>query len=660
MDYCDFTHLTDAQQSSGHSFEEGDLYRNLNEEQKEAVLQVNGPVLVLAGAGTGKTRTITTRIGYMIKSGLAMPEEILAVTFTNKAAKEMLHRVNQIVNSSGIWLGTFHAMAARILRSHADRVGLESNFTIINTDDQLQLIKTVVNDLKLNCPVSDCKKVLHSIQRWKEKGLLPEDVTDTELQKYTDTIGLRIYKKYQARLRDLNCADFGDLLLHNFTILSKNPEILKFYQEKLRYVMVDEYQDINTIQYLWLRMLVRRHKNICCVGDDDQSIYNWRGAEVGNILRFSDDFPESKVVRLECNYRSTSNILAAATAIINNNKSRLKKTLWTNNHEGHKVGLMKFFDGRLEAQYISEHIRNSPEYRFDETAILVRASFQTRVFEEFFVRYGVPYKIIGGTKFYDRTEIRDLIAYLKVVANPSNDIAFERIINKPKRQLGPSTLSKIRDYSRKHCMSLSEAGRTMSQETLLPERPSCTLRDLLKKFDNWRSMLDVEQPMDIIKAIASDSGYLDSLKNEGETGISKMENIKELYSAMAEFDSVTKFLEHISLVTDSDLLEEGDNLVHVMTLHAAKGLEFPLVFLPGWEEGVFPHEKSINDITGKALEEERRLAYVGITRAKERLFISCAAVREINNWRQTMKISRFITELPEGHVQVLKNVSGYY
>ena len=658
MEYCDFTHAADVQKMT-ESPDKEDFLLNLNEEQKEAVLQVNGPVLVLAGAGTGKTRTITTRIGYMIKGGFATPEEILAVTFTNKAAKEMLVRVNNIVDSTGIWLGTFHAIAARILRSHADCVGLESNYTIINTDDQLQLIKTIANDLKLNCPVSDCKKILHNIQRWKEKGMLPEDVTDTEVQKYTDSLGLRVYGEYQTRLKDLNCADFGDLLLHNFTILSKNPEILRFYQEKIKYVMVDEYQDINTIQYLWLRLLVRRHKNICCVGDDDQSIYNWRGAEVGNILRFSDDFPESKVIRLECNYRSTSNILAAASAIIDNNKSRLKKTLWTNNHAGHKVGLMKFFDGRLEAQYISEHIRNSSEYRFDETAILVRASFQTRVFEEFFVRYGVPYKIVGGTKFYDRAEIRDLIAYLKVVANPNNDIAFERIINKPKRQLGPSTLSKLRDYSRKHCVSLTAASDSMSRDSLLSEKTSSILKDLLDKFANWRNMLDTEQPMNIIKAIANDSGYLAALKGEGETGISKMENIKELYSAMSGFDNVTKFLEHISLVTDSDLLEEGDNLVHVMTLHAAKGLEFPLVFLPGWEEGVFPHEKSISDITGKALEEERRLAYVGITRAKERLFISCAAIREINNWRQTMKISRFITELPEGHVQVLKNVPGY-
>ncbi|MDB1135553.1 ATP-dependent helicase [Candidatus Anaplasma sp. TIGMIC] len=636
-----------------------DFMSQLNDKQREAVVQTNGPVLILAGAGTGKTRTITSRMGYIIKSGAAQPNELLAVTFTNKAAKEMLVRVNDIVDTSGIWLGTFHSIAARMLRSHAELVGLSSNFNIIGTDDQLQLVKTVVNELAPHYPATECKKILHSIQRWKEKGLLPHDVTDTELQKHSSELNLKIYEVYQSRLKALNCADFGDLLLLSVTMLSSNPSVLSYYQDQLKYVMVDEYQDINTIQYLWLRLLVRKHKNLCCVGDDDQSIYNWRGAEVGNILRFSDDFPEAKVIRLEHNYRSTSNILAAASAVINNNKSRLKKTLWTHNDAGQKVGLMKFFDGRSEAQYISEQIRDSHEYRFDEIAILVRASFQTRVFEEYFVRYGIPYKIIGGTKFYDRAEIRDLVAYLKLVANPNNDIAFEKIINKPKRQLGTTTVNKIRAYSRQHNLSLTDASTSMIQDGLLPDRTSNILRDLMKKFDYWRKMAETEPPLDVIKSIAHESGYIEALKSDAETGASKLENIKELFSAISGFDDTIKFLEHISLVTDNDSLDGDDNNVHVMTLHAAKGLEFPLVFLPGWEEGVFPHEKSMNDLTENSLEEERRLAYVGITRAKEKLYISCVAVREINNWSQPMKISRFIKELPEAHVQVLKNIESY-
>ncbi|KJV67610.1 uvrD/REP helicase N-terminal domain protein [Anaplasma phagocytophilum str. ApNP] len=658
MEYRDFPQANYTSQQVEEHYPE-DFMLNLNAEQKEAVLQVSGPVLILAGAGTGKTRTITARMGHIIKEGYAQPHEILAVTFTNKAAKEMLSRVNNIVTASGIWLGTFHAIAARILRSHAELVGLSSNFTIISPDDQLQIIKTIAADMQQGFPATECKGILHTIQKWKEKGLLPHDITETELQRSSNSFALRVYEEYQERLKALNCADFGDLLLHNVTILSANPDVLAHYQEHLRYVMVDEYQDINTIQYLWLRLLVRRHKNLCCVGDDDQSIYNWRGAEVGNILRFSDDFPDAKVIRLECNYRSTSNILAAASAIIDNNKSRLKKTLWTHNQAGQKVGLMKFFDGRLEAQYISEHIKSSYDYKFSETAVLVRASFQTRVFEEFFVRYGIPYKIIGGTKFYDGVEIRDLVAYLKVVVNPNNDIAFEKIINKPKRKLGTSTVNKLRAYGRKHSISLTEAGHSMIKDGLLSDNTSNILQDLLKQFDDWREMLSRDSSVNVLKAIAHDSGYIESLKKDGESGLSRIENIKELFSAVSGFDDVSKFLEHISLVAENDSLEEDNNYVHVMTLHAAKGLEFPLVFLPGWEEGVFPHEKSMNDITGNALEEERRLAYVGITRAREQLYISCAAMREINNWSQSMKMSRFIKELPREHVQVLHNMTGY-
>ncbi|MGN7678922.1 MAG: ATP-dependent helicase [Anaplasma sp.] len=631
-----------------------DILLPLNNEQKEAVCSVDGPILILAGAGTGKTKTITSRMGYLVQQGYALPHQILAVTFTNKAAKEMLHRVGAFVDIKGIWLGTFHAIAARMLRSNAELIGLKGDFTIIGTDDQLQLIKTIANDIQPGHSVDGCKKVMNSIQRWKEKGLLPADVTEGELRQHSNGFGLEVYRRYQDRLRSLNCTDFGDLLLHSVAIFSAHSEVLSHYQEKFKYVMVDEYQDINAIQYLWLRLLVQKHKNLCCVGDDDQSIYSWRGAEVGNILRFSDDFPQAKIIKLECNYRSTANILSAASAVINNNKSRLGKKLWTTNQEGQKVGLMKFWDGRLEAQHISEYIQSSREYRFDETAVLVRAGFQTRVFEEYFVRCGVPYRIIGSTKFYDRQEIKDLVAYLRVVVNSKDDLALERIINKPKRQLGASTIEKMRAHAKFKDLSLYEAGEAMITFGLLSERTSDALRRLLNKFENWRASLETEPLVNTMMLIAEDSGYIDMLKSEGETGLSRLENVEELFNALLGFENATKFLEHISLVAESDLSDTDSNYVSLMTLHAAKGLEFPLVFLPGWEEGVFPHEKSINDATGNALEEERRLAYVGITRARERLFISCAAVREINNWRQPMKISRFIKELPPEHVQVLK------
>ncbi|MCU7612160.1 ATP-dependent helicase [Anaplasma capra] len=656
MEYQDFP--TDGTEQMPERATEGFLL-SLNEAQKEAVFCVDGPVLILAGAGTGKTRTITSRMGYIIKSGLAFPSQILAVTFTNKAAKEMLVRVSEIVNAPGIWLGTFHAIAAKILRSNAELVGLKGDFTIIGPDDQLQLVKTIVSDMKSEHSADECKKIVYAIQRWKEKGLLPGGVTDTELHKHSGSIERDVYYEYQERIKALNCADFGDLLLYNVSIFGTHANVLSRYQEQFKYVMVDEYQDINTVQYLWLRLLVQKRKNLCCVGDDDQSIYSWRGAEVGNILRFADDFPQAKIVRLECNYRSTSNILCAASAIINNNKSRLGKKLWTANHEGQKVGLMKFLDGRLEARFISEYIKNSSEYRFDETAILVRAGFQTRVFEEYLVRCGIPYKIVGSTKFYDRQEIKDLVAYLKVVANPRNDIAFERIINKPKRQLGASTVAKMRAYAKDNGLSLVEAGKSMINFGLLPERTSNILQKLFGKFDHWQEILDSGSLMMAMRAIAEDSGYIRMLKDEGEASASKMENIEELFTAVLSFENATKFLEHISLVTEVDSPESISNHVYLMTLHAAKGLEFPLVFLPGWEEGIFPHEKSMHDATGNALEEERRLAYVGMTRARERLFISCVAVREVNNWRQPMKISRFIKELPAEHVQVLKNVDGY-
>ncbi|CAN7940127.1 unnamed protein product, partial [Ixodes pacificus] len=430
-----------------------------------------------------------------------------------------------------IWLGTFHAVAARILRNNAELIGLRSDFTIVGPDDQLQLIKVITNDIQPGYPSDGYKLIMHAIQRWKERGLTPSDITDTEIQKQSDSLALSVYRVYQSRLQALNFADFGDLLLYNINMFGAHSSVLSYYQEQFKYIMVDEYQDINTVQYLWLRLLAQKHKNICCVGDDDQSIYSWRGAEVGNILRFSDDFPKAKIIRLEYNYRSTSNILSAASAIINNNKSRLGKRLWTTNQAGQKVNLMKFWDSRLEAQYISEYIVNTHEYQLNEIAILVRAGFQTRVFEEYFIRYCISYRIIGSTRFYDRQEIRDLVSYLRVVANPGHDIAFERIINKPKRQLGTSTLNKIRTYATENNLSLVHAGTALIDSGLLPDRASNALKGLLLNIDNWREMLNTDSLADTMKAIARDSGYIEMLQNSGEPGASKLENIKELFTA---------------------------------------------------------------------------------------------------------------------------------
>ena len=637
-----------------------DYITSLNEDQKEAVISVNGPILILAGAGTGKTRTVTTRIAYIINNNFALPSQILAVTFTNKAANEMLARISELTPAYNIWLGTFHAIAAKILRQHAEIVGLKNDFTIINTDDQLQVIKTIVNDMHPEYASDAHKIILNKIQRWKDRGLMPNDVTETELYKPINTVALSVYHIYQERLKFLNCVDFGDLLLYNIQIFTMQHNILSHYQEQFKYIMVDEYQDINTIQYLWLRLLAQKHKNLCCVGDDDQSIYSWRGAEVGNILKFSDDFPNAKVIRLECNYRSTANILDVATAIINNNKSRLGKKLWTTNKQGQKVNLMKFWDSKSEAQYICEHIKNLHDYQFNETAILVRAGFQTRIFEEYFIKYNIPYRIIGGTRFYDRQEIRDIIAYLKITANPNNDIAFERIINKPKRHIGASTLNKIYLCAKQNNTYFLNAANMLISDNQLPDKASRSLSNLLNKIKSWKESLELDSISNTVKMIAYDSGYIDMLENEGENGLARIENIKELFSALLNFNDINEFLEHISLVTETDSLDQDDNYTYIMTLHAAKGLEFPIVFLPGWEEGVFPHEKSLQDRTGEALEEERRLAYVGITRAREQLFISCVAIRDINNWRQQMKISRFIKELPAEHIQVIKNISSYY
>ncbi|WP_339047320.1 ATP-dependent helicase [Candidatus Mesenet endosymbiont of Phosphuga atrata] len=638
---------------------ENDYLSLLNKEQEAAVVNTSGPTLILAGAGTGKTRTITTRIAHIIKCGLAFAEEILAVTFTNKAANEMLLRVLELTDASGMWLGTFHGIAARILRSHAEAVGLKSNFTIINTDDQVQVVKNIISEMYPNYSSEKYNVITGIIQKWKEKGLSPKDIVASELFKQSYVTALTVYHHYQERLKFLNSADFGDLLLYNVQILSENNDILSYYQDKFKYVMVDEYQDTNTIQYLWLQLLAQKHQNICCVGDDDQSIYSWRGAEVENILKFSDDFPEAKVIRLECNYRSTPHILATASCIINNNKGRLEKTLWTQSSSGQKVGLMKFWDGKAEAKYIGELILKLSEYKFSDIAVLVRAGFQTRVFEEYFVKYSIPYKIVGGVKFYDRQEVKDIIAYLRVITNSSDDLAFERIINRPKRGIGATTLKKIYNIAQENNISFIEATKILIDGKQVTERTKATLKYLLDKINSWKELLTEFPLSEATKMIADQSGYIEMLESEGAAGLPRIENIKELLSALNSFSDAINFLEHISLVSDIDSIS-NDNTVYVMTLHAAKGLEFSCVFLPGWEEGVFPHQRSFDDKTGKSLEEERRLAYVGVTRAKERLYISCASRREINNMWQTMRNSRFIRELPAENVEIVKhNVSCY-
>ncbi|MDN5247682.1 MAG: UvrD-helicase domain-containing protein [Wolbachia endosymbiont of Tyrophagus putrescentiae] len=633
-----------------------DYLSQLNPEQQAAVTNVDGPILILAGAGTGKTRTITSRIAHIISNGYCSPEQILAVTFTNKAASEMASRVMEMTGVNIPWLGTFHAIAAKILRQHAEVLGLNSNFTIIGVDDQLQVIKSILSETSFSEKYST---VLNIIQQWKEKCLLPSEVEDIQSFKSVYVVALKVYHQYQERLKFLNSVDFGDLLLYNVQLFNQNNEILAYYQNKFKYIMVDEYQDTNAIQYLWLKYLAKEHSNICCVGDDDQSIYSWRGAEVENILKFSDDFKGAKTVKLECNYRSTSHILATASYVINYNKTRLGKKLWTTNAEGEKVGVVRLWDSKAEARFISEQILKLSHYRFSDIAILVRATFQTRVLEEYFIKYSIPYKIISGMKFYERQEVKDIIAYLRLVVNNNDDLAFERIINRPKRSIGATTLKKIYVIAQDHKVSFFEAAKILVNGDQITERIKSSLNGFLSKIELWREVIKNQKLFEFVEILANQSGYIEMLEEEGVTGAARIENVKELISSLKSFDNATIFLEHISLVMDVDNMS-NDDAVYVMTLHAAKGLEFSCVFLPGWEEGLFPHQRSFEDRSGGALEEERRLAYVGITRAKEKLIISCADRREINNQWQPMRISRFIKELPRDNAEVIKSNVAYF
>ena len=629
----------------------------LNDEQTRAVKALDGPVLVLAGAGTGKTRVLTTRLAHILVEGKARPWEILAVTFTNKAAREMQSRVAIITGRpvEGWWLGTFHALCARILRRHAELVGLKHNFTILDTDDQLRLLKQLMEPLEIDEKKWPARVLMGVIQRWKDRGLTPEKISSEEGSDIAEGVLSELYRDYQIRLKTLNAVDFGDLLLHCLTLFTENIDVLHEYQIKFRYLLVDEYQDTNVAQYLWLRLLAQEHKNICCVGDDDQSIYSWRGAEVGNILKFEKDFLEATVIRLEQNYRSTPDILAAASGLISHNEGRLGKTLWTGMNDGDPVKVHAVWDGEEEARLVGDEIevRQSRGKSLEEMAILVRAGFQMREFEERMINLGIPYRVIGGPRFYERHETRDAIAYLRVVNSPDDDLAFERIINVPKRGLGQATVQAIHQLARAQSMPMYEAARLIIQTDEIKPKARSSLSGLLQDFQRWRSNIDVLPHFELAEVILDESGYTEMwMRDKSPEAPGRLENLKELVSGLEDFDNLQGFLEHVSLVMENQENKTEDK-ISLMTLHAAKGLEFETVFLPGWEEGLFPHQRSLDEEGLSGLEEERRLAYVGITRAKKEAMIFYAANRRIYNQWQNSLPSRFVNELPAENIEAI-------
>jgi DNA helicase-2/ATP-dependent DNA helicase PcrA len=699
---------------------------DLNPEQREAVETLDGPVLVLAGAGTGKTRVLTTRIAHILNLGRARPAEILAVTFTNKAAREMKDRVGQMVGQivEGMpWLGTFHSIGVKILRRHAEMVGLKNNFTILDVDDQIRVIKMILEAEKLDDKRWPARVLAMLIDGWKNRGLTPEQVPSGEAASFANGKGKKLYMAYQERLKTLNAADFGDLLLENIRLFRQHADVLRNYQERYKFILVDEYQDTNVAQYLWLKLLAQttsaapgttalpssspgraegaspgdprltdsrkdvdgRHKaghddeksgersiatrlpkNICCVGDDDQSIYGWRGAEVDNILRFDHDFPGARVIRLERNYRSTGHILAAASHLIAHNEGRLGKTLRTEDELGEKVQVTGGWDSEEEARAIGEEIEQlqrearerGEDHPLDEIAILVRASFQMREFEDRFIQLGLPYRVIGGPRFYERMEIRDALAYLRVIAQPADDLAFERIVNVPKRGLGDATLQMLHDYARKKRIPLTEAASALSATDEMKPKPRLALRDLMVSFERWREKKDSMPHTELAEIVLDESGYTDMWqKDRSADAAGRLENLKELVRSMEEFENLQGFLEHISLVMDREGAE-AEQAVNIMTLHSAKGLEFDCVFLPGWEEGLFPHQRSLDESGRAGLEEERRLAHVGLTRARKKAKIYFATNRRIHGmWTSTVP-SRFLDELPEAHVEVKEAAGG--
>jgi ATP-dependent DNA helicase UvrD/PcrA len=704
----------------------------LNPEQRQAVETLEGPVLVLAGAGTGKTRVLTTRIAHILNLGRAYPSQILAVTFTNKAAREMKERVGQMVGQivEGMpWLGTFHSIGVKILRRHAELVGLKNNFTILDVDDQIRVIKMILEAEKLDEKRWPARVLAMLIDGWKNRGLMPEQVPSGEAASFANGKGKKLYVAYQERLKTLNAVDFGDLLLENIRLFRQNADVLRSFQDRFKFILVDEYQDTNVAQYLWLKLLAqttgaqsstaltpsspgrdevaspgdprlaesqnevdgrdigeqsdavlrtampghdmpeiglsRKPKNICCVGDDDQSIYGWRGAEVDNILRFEHDFPGAKVIRLERNYRSTGHILAAASHLIAHNEGRLGKTLRTEDELGEKVQVTGAWDSEEEARAIGEEIEQlqrearerGEDHPLDEIAILVRASFQMREFEDRFIQLGLPYRVIGGPRFYERAEIRDALAYLRVIAQPADDLAFERILNVPKRGLGDATLQMLHDYARRKRIPLTEAATALSATDEMKPKPRTALRDLMACFERWREKKDSMPHTELAEIVLDESGYTDMWqKDRSADAAGRLENLKELVRSMEEFENLQGFLEHIALVMDREAAE-AEQAVNIMTLHSAKGLEFDCIFLPGWEEGLFPHQRSLDESGRAGLEEERRLAHVGLTRARKLAKIYFATNRRIRGmWTSTVP-SRFLDELPEAHV-VVKEAAG--
>lgn len=638
---------------------------NLNPQQKEAVEALEGPVLVLAGAGTGKTRVLTSRLAHILNTGRAFPSQILSVTFTNKAAQEMKHRVSHYIGQpvEGWWLGTFHSIAARMLRRHADLVGLNSNFTILDPDDQIRLLKQIMENENIDSKKWAPKMMIGYIDRWKDRGLNPHQVTSEDAGEAAGGRLQSLYRIYQERLRAINACDFGDLLLHMITILRdpKHAEVLSDYHRRFRYILVDEYQDTNVAQYLWLRLLAQGSNNICCVGDDDQSIYGWRGAEVGNILKFEKDFPGAKIIRLEQNYRSTNTILKAAGAVISHNDSRLGKELWSEAGEGEKIIVRGLWDGEAEARWVAEEIEQLQikKYPLNEIAVLVRAGFQTREFEERFMQLGLPYKVIGGPRFYERMEIRDALAYLRVIAQPADDLALERIINTPKRGLGDTTIQLLYAYGRSKGISLHSAILDMTQTDELRPKIKTTLMKLMDDFGRWRSLVDSMNHAELAALVLDESGYMQMWKaDKSPEAPGRIENLKELVSGMQEYESLAEFLEHVALVLENQDNSQGE-FISVMTLHSAKGLEFDAVFLPGWEDGLFPSQRTMDENGLKGLEEERRLAYVGLTRARKKAFVSFAANRRMyGNWMSAIP-SRFVDELPADHVDASADTGLY-
>jgi DNA helicase-2/ATP-dependent DNA helicase PcrA len=653
-----------AQASAHLNIKTNDYLDDLNPEQREAVLHTDGPVLVLAGAGTGKTRVLTSRIAYILQNRMAFPSQILSVTFTNKAAKEMKSRVGDYIGHGieGLpWMGTFHSIAAKILRINAELVGLKPNFTILDTDDQIRLLKQIIKAENIDDKKWTPRYMASLIDSWKNKGWMPEKLTSQNNFKFAEGKGKKVYEIYQSRLKILNACDFGDLLLLNLELFKENLDILKKYHEKFKYILVDEYQDTNICQYLWLKLLAQGSHNICVVGDDDQSIYGWRGAEVDNILRFEKEFSGAKVIKLERNYRSTEHILGAASGLISTNKSRLGKTLWTKDMGGHKVTVTGVWDAAAEARLISTVIEDWKRdgRGYNEVAILVRASRQMRSFEERFIQIGMPYRVIGGPRFFERQEIRDAHAYIRVLRSETDDLAFERIVNVPKRGIGSTTIQKLQIIARKMNVSLEQATREIIKTDEIRGKARTALRSFTKDLDRWRGNLITSNHTDVTEIVLDESGYTQMwLNNKDAKSSSRLENLKELIQAMGEFESLDAYLEHVSLVLDVEKNDQEEE-VSIMTLHSAKGLEFPLILLPGWEEGTFPSQRSMDEAGSEGLEEERRLAYVGITRARERAKIYFAANRQIYGSWQSSLPSRFIDELPPENVSA-GSETGYY